>query len=1034
MKISAITNKINFKSYKGAIQEWEKSKPVFNKALKELGDKKITLIAQGTAFPSENEENIGVGSPYSKGAANLKGFFDGMIETAMLGPWGKTTKGNADYSMHSPYLSTTDSLNPFFINFKFLTTEKGGSLLKEETLLNLAKNYTPARSKTGNIEVDYIYAQNAIDIMLDEIYKTHKHKLKNRDKTAIKQEKEFNQFKKENKNITLDVIYDILIKENNGANYRNWNTLDKNLPILLEENNPEAQERFEELYDKYKEEIEKYEFTQFIAHKQAQNPKFNHFDYIADKQVAIFGADEWKMQDVILDEIQGKKVTLGTPGDDFSQHGRNWGMAVLDYTKLFDENGNLTPKGQKVKKIYQNVFKNNKGGLRIDHFIGIIDPYVCLDGIGAGRLYSSPEHPLLKNYAYKGGEEEKNEQYSRFFEKMILDSAKEFGLDESNIFPEDLGTITPAVEHVLDKYNLSRMKITQFINPDDYNHKYHPKNAHKKDIITTGTHDTPSEITYIANLDRNSYPKRTKMLSDITGQDEKILYEFDGKGKKNALQAEFASLFTAESENVHIFFPTFFGIDEYYNKPGDKSVNRWRVRIPDDFQKTYFKNLKHNTAFNPYSALSTALIKKGTNDKELIEELKKHEEKLFFEIDDMIKKESKTSAYNPFVNGLETIEKRNELFPKDAQYREKLAHALGIKNSKDLSAVTGEEELKAILANVQKRYFHSPKEIGHEFYFDDGYRINLHLHTNYSDGLMSVEETLDKAQDYAEKSGKPFVFAISDHDNIESTKEAIEIIAKNPQKYDQILFVPAVEMNTKYQNKKITRKDLPNHAFQMETVGYCFNPFDKEINDFINTKKAQNEKYVAQIIESFKKEGLDVSLKEAKSLQKDEGRKSHLSQMGSPGILDDLRMYIDSKIEKIENQTRKEELKQKLKETFDNHIFNHGSKNLMPETPSQKEIIDVVKRSGGFCAIAHPAKINLSGIDVSGDEGIKTILDDFIKSGGDSIEYHYQYGSARGNQGMIDWINLINDYYALKYPNHTGTGGLDNHGLTIFKR
>ncbi len=51
------------------------------------------------------------------------------------------------------------------------------------------------------------------------------------------------------------------------------------------------------------------------------------------------------------------------------------------------------------------MFKENPGGVRIDHIVGLIDPLGLqirqkpMPSQGAGRLYSSPEHPELNKYA-----------------------------------------------------------------------------------------------------------------------------------------------------------------------------------------------------------------------------------------------------------------------------------------------------------------------------------------------------------------------------------------------------------------------------------------------------------------------------------------------------------------------------------------------------------------------------------------------------------------------------------------------------------
>jgi hypothetical protein len=51
------------------------------------------------------------------------------------------------------------------------------------------------------------------------------------------------------------------------------------------------------------------------------------------------------------------------------------------------------------------MYQENPGGIRIDHIIGLIDPWVYKGGKmpliseGAARLYSSPKHPELSKYS-----------------------------------------------------------------------------------------------------------------------------------------------------------------------------------------------------------------------------------------------------------------------------------------------------------------------------------------------------------------------------------------------------------------------------------------------------------------------------------------------------------------------------------------------------------------------------------------------------------------------------------------------------------
>ena len=49
--------------------------------------------------------------------------------------------------------------------------------------------------------------------------------------------------------------------------------------------------------------------------------------------------------------------------------------------------------------------------------------------------------------------------------------------------------------------------------------------------------------------------------------------------------------------------------------------------------------------------------------------------------------------------------------------------------------------------------------------------INLHIHTNHSDGIFSVKEVLEKS-----KSNGLRIISITDHDNITGSLEAINMI------------------------------------------------------------------------------------------------------------------------------------------------------------------------------------------------------------------------------------------------------------------
>src|SRR5574344_1105449 len=159
---------------------------------------------------------------------------------------------------------------------------------------------------------------------------------------------------------------------------------------------------------------------------------------------------------------------------------------LFPYTTLFRSNperlyhadGSLGEGGQLMKKLFKKMFKENKGGVRIDHIVGLIDPWVYKAGRkpkieeGAGRLYSSPEHEFLSKFAVitednlnlevfadkeqrvKNLTKKQVKMYARLIEKIVIAAAKEEGLNKNAIVCEDLGTLTNPVAAVLKQYGL----------------------------------------------------------------------------------------------------------------------------------------------------------------------------------------------------------------------------------------------------------------------------------------------------------------------------------------------------------------------------------------------------------------------------------------------------------------------------------------------------------------------------------------------------------------------------------------------------
>lgn len=625
--------KLFSKEYKETIQE----------ALLALGKKNLALILQGVSFPSDEDENIGFGTYNSKGAKRVFDFAKDVFSAIQLGPCGKTKLSDS-----SPYTGTVFSKNPLFINLAELTTSKWDRILSTKTLEKIIeKNPNKGQNKAA-----YVYASENMELAANEFYKNFK-------KSASKElKKAFEDFKKQNAFwLDKDALYEALSIENNSDYWPQWkNEVDKKL--FGEIDKKISEKRIKEITKKYFDTIEKYKLEQFIVQRQSEETlefaKKNGLKLIADRQVAFSDRDNWAYQSMFLDGW-----CLGCPPDYFSEDGQAWGFSVVDPEKLFNKDGSLGEAGELLKKLYLKMFKENPGGVRIDHTVGLIDPWVYKKGHlpkveeGAGRLYSSPKHPELSKYSiakveninktpYDGKfvtpDDEKwidnltDEQitlYGRMIEHIVIAAAKEAGLDKDSIIAEDLGTLTYPVVQVMKKYELQGMKLVQFVVAQEENHPYRCKNITPNSWVMVGTHDNEPIRMWASKLvnteEANPYIKN--LIEDLCfefGNKDEIWHRMYTDEKFFGFM-KLVECFASRAQNVQVFFTDFFGINEVYNTPGTSGDPNWTLRLPSDFEKLYSEKLKTEEALNLPLVMIYAMKARGwefyKNHQDLLEKL-----------------------------------------------------------------------------------------------------------------------------------------------------------------------------------------------------------------------------------------------------------------------------------------------------------------------------------------------------------------------------------------------------------------------------
>lgn len=209
-------------------------------------------------------------------------------------------------------------------------------------------------------------------------------------------------------------------------------------------------------------------------------------------------------------------------------------------------------------------------------------------------------------------------------------------------------------------------------------------------------------------------------------------------------------------------------------------------------------------------------------------------------------------------------------------------------------------------------------------------RINLHLHTNVSDGFLSPSQVVAHAREI-----NLDLISITDHD----TGDAYKLL---PQELGKLKILPGLELSS-------THKGSDVHI-----LGFGVNFESPKLAEMIEMYLIGRRERAARMIEKLVDLGMDLSLEEvaAVSGSRELIVRPHIAQiMVAKG-------YVSSK-----------------NEAFDRFIGNNGPAFHPKPEFSVPEAIDAIHEAGGFALIAHPGKLE-SG----------SYIHEFVKMGIDGLE------------------------------------------------
>lgn len=412
----------------------------------------------------------------------------------------------------------------------------------------------------------------------------------------------------------------------------------------------------------------------------------------------------------------------------------------------------------------------------------------------------------------------------------------------------------------------------------------------------------------------------------------------------------------------------------------------------------------------------------------------------------------------------------------DEKYIENLAKNLSVAMGKNvepqqLSCVMGKNELQAMLPKFEFENYNPTKEN----ILNGILKADLHSHTLYSDGWGKVENILNDAANYADqlhkKTGENFIFALTDHDGLDGVKEALKIIAANPKKYENMRFVPGVELSFVHKLEKDSVKALRgcnNEVEGSELLMHCINPFSKSLNEFIDNVRANRGGMVLNALDE-----LSSNVKGVKFL-KEEMDEFYLKKPDENFIYNiHWRVLNYAQVKNrvsqlaIERGENPEALYKTLMEGFkigknEKSLYNFENylkRNLMaPAAPMETSVIDKIcrkyfpkiennkivaptehtfeevinaasKEQGVFLSFAHPVFLAQNFKNPSENIG------NYIKNSKGLIQatekFHQGYVGPikKGDitQNDVDEVNLTIDKFKL-----LNVGGVDNHNWKLF--
>ncbi|MCP5420099.1 MAG: 4-alpha-glucanotransferase [Gammaproteobacteria bacterium] len=620
-----------------------------NEGLRRLGVDNLFLQIHDPSFPCHDDEDIGRGSPYTRGASRfLEDARNLGFNGLQLGPQGATSATNP-----SPYDGTLFSRNPLSISLSALCDQ---GVLKPEELHELLTARPKGRNRVHH-RFAFDTATQALDFAYDRFCR-----LRDRGRaTGVNIQWRLLDFWKANRDwLERDALYGALCRLHGVPNWQEWQDEsggphpDQRLwnPAPGEELPMHA--RLVALIKLDGEGLERFVFIQLMAHEQHYRLRELcgrlGLQLFADLQVGMSHQDAWSYGGLCLQSYR-----MGAPPSRTNPEGQPWGFMMLDPGQYFTGEGQPGPVLRFVQARLRKMHAEYDG-LRIDHPQGWVCPWVYRTDIvnpfqavqNGGRLFSSPDlsdHPLLEPFSLVAPDQlnrklprhadhwvqhltdEQVGRYATLFEQL---SGGEGG---QRVMCEVLSTMPYPLRRVMERYGLGRFRVLQNANPNDPLDVYRSDNARPADWIMLGNHDTRP----IWNLAQHwctsgqSYDRAADLSRRLVPDESRRADWIEQAANRPGLlvHALFADMLLSQARNVMVFVSDMLGIKERYNSPGTISDDNWSLRVQPNFERSYLARVARDEALSlPYAMLLAFQAQPGQVDENLVRAMETEVERL----------------------------------------------------------------------------------------------------------------------------------------------------------------------------------------------------------------------------------------------------------------------------------------------------------------------------------------------------------------------------------------------------------------------